>query len=58
MAPVGLESIAQALVADGKGIVTADEPLPTLTRRFDALQIDAAPLKELQRNSALPPSPS
>ena len=56
MAPVGLKSIAQALVADGKGIVTADAPLPTLTRRFDALQIDAAPLKELQRTFGFTPA--
>jgi len=29
------ESIAQTLVADGKGILAADETVPTLTRRFD-----------------------
>ena len=34
-----LESIAAALVADGKGILAADETVPTLTKRFDALGI-------------------
>jgi fructose-bisphosphate aldolase class I len=34
-----LESVAQTLVADGKGILAADETVPTLTRRFDALGI-------------------
>ena len=34
-----LERIALALVADGKGILAADETVPTLTRRFDALGI-------------------
>lgn len=32
-------SIAAALVADGKGILAADETIPTLTKRFDALGI-------------------
>ncbi len=32
-----LESSAAALVADGKGILAADETVPTLTKRFDAL---------------------
>jgi len=35
----GLESVAQALVADGKGILAADETVGTLTKRFDALGI-------------------
>ena len=35
-----LEGIALALVADGKGILAADETVPTLTRRFDALGIE------------------
>ena len=43
MATVDLESTAQALVADGKGILAADETPPTLTRRFDVLQIDSTP---------------
>jgi fructose-bisphosphate aldolase class I len=34
-----LERVARALVADGKGILAADETPGTLTRRFDALGI-------------------
>jgi fructose-bisphosphate aldolase, class I len=34
-----LESVAQQLVADGKGILAADETLLTLTKRFDTLGI-------------------
>ncbi len=34
-----LESIAGRLVADGKGILAADESVATLTRRFDTLGI-------------------
>ena len=34
-----LHSIAGALVADGKGILAADETAPTLTKRLDALGI-------------------
>jgi fructose-bisphosphate aldolase, class I len=36
-----LESVARALVADGKGILAADETTPTLTRRFDTLGIQS-----------------
>lgn len=36
MAIVDLESTAAALVADGKGILAADETPKTLTKRFDA----------------------
>jgi fructose-bisphosphate aldolase class I len=36
-----LESIAAALVADGKGILAADESVATLTRRFDAFGIES-----------------
>ncbi len=32
-------STAKALVAQGKGILAADETVPTLTKRFDALKI-------------------
>jgi fructose-bisphosphate aldolase, class I len=35
------ESIALMLVADGKGILAADETVPTLTRRFDTLEIQS-----------------
>jgi len=34
-----LESVALTLVAEGKGILAADETTPTLTRRFDTLGI-------------------
>src|SRR3954447_11302750 len=34
-----LQDIAASLVARGKGILAADETVPTLTRRFDALHI-------------------
>jgi XFP C-terminal domain/Fructose-bisphosphate aldolase class-I len=34
-----IEPTARALVADGKGILVADETVPTLTKRFDALGI-------------------
>jgi fructose-bisphosphate aldolase class I len=34
-----LENVALTLVAEGKGILAADETVPTLTRRFDALKI-------------------
>ncbi|OAP40962.1 fructose-bisphosphate aldolase [Sinorhizobium glycinis] len=36
-----LGSIAAALVAKGKGILAADETVPTLTKRFDALKIQS-----------------
>jgi fructose-bisphosphate aldolase class I len=39
MASHNLESVALTLVADGKGILAADETTPTLTRRFDTLGI-------------------
>jgi fructose-bisphosphate aldolase class 1 len=34
-----LERVALTLVADGKGILAADETVPTLSRRFDTLGI-------------------
>src|SRR6266540_2736109 len=36
-----LESVALTLVAEGKGILAADESIPTLTRRFDTLGIQS-----------------
>jgi fructose-bisphosphate aldolase, class I len=36
-----LASIAATLVADGKGILAADESVATLTRRFDSLGIES-----------------
>jgi fructose-bisphosphate aldolase class I len=37
----GLENVAPTLVAEGKGILAADETVPTLTRRFDTLGIQS-----------------
>src|SRR5687767_15154672 len=34
-----LESVAQALVAKGKGILAADESLPTIKKRFDKISL-------------------
>jgi len=39
MASGELERVALTLVSDGKGILAADETIPTLTRRFDTLGI-------------------
>jgi fructose-bisphosphate aldolase class I len=36
-----LDSTARALLAEGKGILAADETVPTLTKRFDALKISS-----------------
>jgi fructose-bisphosphate aldolase class I len=36
-----LENVALALVAQGKGILAADETVPTLTKRFDTLGIQS-----------------
>ncbi len=36
-----LGSTAQAMVADGKGILAADESTPTITKRFDNLGIES-----------------
>ena len=38
-----LEGTARALVSRGKGILAADETVPTLTKRFDALGISSTP---------------
>ena len=38
-----IETTATALVADGKGILAADETPGTLTKRFDALGIRSTP---------------
>jgi fructose-bisphosphate aldolase class I len=37
-----LEDVALTLVADGKGILAADETVPTLTKRFEALGIQSS----------------
>lgn len=39
----GLAAIARALVADGKGILAADETVGTLTGRFEKLKIPSTP---------------
>jgi fructose-bisphosphate aldolase class I len=36
-----LESVAQAMVAKGKGILAADESMGTIKRRFDSINIDS-----------------
>ena len=36
-----LESTAKAMVADGKGILAADESVGTITKRFDTLKIES-----------------
>src|SRR5918999_2258886 len=36
-----LESTAQALVAERKGILAADESPPTIKKRFDSIQIES-----------------
>ena len=41
MASTQLEDTAQALVARGKGILAADETVPTVTKRLDALRIES-----------------
>jgi fructose-bisphosphate aldolase class I len=41
MASHELGSVALTLVAEGKGILAADETIPTLTRRFDTLGIQS-----------------
>jgi fructose-bisphosphate aldolase class I len=36
-----LESVAQAMVAKGKGILAADESMGTIKRRFDSIEIES-----------------
>ena len=43
MSTTDLEKTAQALVADGKGILAADETVPTVTKRLAALVIESTP---------------
>ena len=43
MGTTALGQTAQALVADGKGILAADETVPTVTRRLAALTIESTP---------------
>ena len=41
MSKQDLESVAQAMVAKGKGILAADESMGTIKRRFDSIKIDS-----------------
>ncbi|MGN6718759.1 MAG: class I fructose-bisphosphate aldolase [Candidatus Binatia bacterium] len=41
MSKQGLESVAQAMVARGKGILAADESMGTIKRRFDSIKIES-----------------
>src|SRR5262245_48895032 len=43
MTTVDFDKTAKALVADGRGILAADETPGTLTKRFDALKIASTP---------------
>jgi fructose-bisphosphate aldolase class I len=43
MRTTDLESTALALVADGKGILAADETVPTVTKRLGAQKIESTP---------------
>ena len=43
MTTTDLGETAQALVADGKGILAADETIPTVTKRLGAQTIDSTP---------------
>ena len=37
----GLNDIAKYIVADGKGILAADESNPTCTKRFDSISVES-----------------
>ena len=41
MAQYELDQTARALIADGKGILAADETVPTITKRFATLKIES-----------------
>src|SRR5262245_61499933 len=43
MTTAALDEIARALVADGKGILAADETARTITKRFSARGIESTP---------------
>tara|TARA_R110002126_G_scaffold41590_16_gene120923 strand:+ start:2160 stop:3215 length:1056 start_codon:yes stop_codon:yes gene_type:complete len=42
MSQTDLSSVAQALVAAGKGILAADESAPTIKKRFDSIQVESS----------------
>jgi len=48
-----LETTAKALVADGKGILAADETVSTLTKRFEKLKIPSTPESRRQYREML-----
>ena len=50
-----LASVAQAMVAKGKGLLAADESSGTIKRRFDAIGV-AGRVETPQRFDAQPPS--
>jgi len=50
-------SVARTMVADGKGILAADERVPTLTRRFDTLGIKSTEPKSAGYREMLFTSP-
>ena len=41
MSEASLQDTAQALVADGKGILAADESSGTIKKRFDSIRVEA-----------------
>ncbi len=41
MSGANLQETARALVADGKGILAADESSPTIKKRFDSINVDS-----------------
>jgi len=41
MSKANLESIARSLVADGRGILAADESTGTITKRFEAIDVES-----------------
>src|SRR5688572_26235423 len=43
MAARTIEEVARAIVADGKGILAADETVPTITKRLTARGIESTP---------------
>jgi fructose-bisphosphate aldolase class I len=43
MRSTDLETTARSLVADGKGILAADETVPTVTKRLDTRKIESTP---------------
>ncbi len=42
MTPTELQTTAQALVAEGKGILAADESFPTIEKRFKSIEIESS----------------